>query len=179
MLNPRLKSSKKWTAFPKEYTEQIESVFRENFGAPLKEFEMRIEGRIYQEEILLRVGLYKKGQLRQANFEVSMDYSPKAQDAVERIYNCIDAAGSMVAEYLENEDFDFPRSWEENPFQNRKVYLQFTSENSDLEAQANELLGESSEALIHDEESEAEDALERAEVLPDEELKTKKKNHLH
>lgn len=163
-MNPRLKSSKKWTGFPKEYSEQIQAVFKENFAQYLDEGDLIIEGRIYQEEILLRVGYLEKGRLAQANFEVSMNYSQDEQDAVKRIHNCVDAAASMMMEYLENDgEVDFPYTWKEFPFQGKKIYLQFTTENTSLEEQANKLLGLDEESLVHDEDETDEDALSRAE----------------
>ncbi len=157
-MQPRLKSSKKWTAFPSEYSEQIETVFKENFAKQLSAGKLIIEGRIYPEEILLRVGLNEKGKLAQANFEVSMDSSPSKKDAVERIHNCIDAAASMMLEYFENDgDVEFPRVWQEYPFQGQALYLQYSTENTDLEAQANALLGDDAEeALVHEEDTEEE-----------------------
>ena len=142
MLSPRLKSSKKWTAFPAEYTKQMESVFRENFAVHLTDGTIKIEGRIYPQEILLRVGYHKKGELRQANFEISMEHSPSEQDALERINNCVDAAASMLLDYFEAEEgADLPYVWQEYPFQDKKLYLQFTTENSDLEKEADRLIG--------------------------------------
>lgn len=162
-MNPRLKSSKKWTGFPKEYSDQIQAVFKENFAQYLEEGELIIEGRIYTEEIVLRVGYLEKGRLAQANFEVSMNYSQDEQDAVKRIHNCVDAAASMMMEYLENDgEVDFPYTWKEFPFQGKKIYLQFSTENTSLEEQANKLLGVDDESLYHEEE-ESEDALSRAE----------------
>lgn len=164
MLKPRLSTSKKWTQFPKEFSSQIEDVFKENFGDHLSKTKLFVEGRIYQEEILLRVGFLKEGRLAQANFEASMQYSPKEQDAVERIHNCIDAVASMIMEYFENEDeADFPRYWKEFPFQGKKIFLQFTTDNTELEAQADALLGENADDLVQ-EESSSEDALARADV---------------
>ncbi|MFV3409468.1 hypothetical protein ACNH6C_12720 [Bdellovibrio bacteriovorus] len=162
---PRLKSSKKWTSFPKEYSDQIQAVFNENFAQYLDNAELIIEGRIYQEEIVLRVGYLEEGRLAQANFEVSMSYSQEQQDAVSRIHNCVDAAASMMLEFLENEgEVDFPYNWKEVPFQGKKVYLKFSTENSNLEAEANKLLGLSEDEMLHDtNEDEDEDALSRAE----------------
>ncbi|WP_374030171.1 hypothetical protein [Bdellovibrio bacteriovorus] len=163
-MNPRLKSSKKWTAFPKEYSEQIQAVFRENFSQYLENAELLIEGRIYTEEIVLRVGYHEEGRLAQANFEVSMNYSQSEQDAVSRIHNCVDAAASMMMEYFEKEgEVDFPYVWKEYPFQGKKLYLQFTTENSSLEAEANKLLGLEDDTLLHEEDESDEDALSRAE----------------
>lgn len=166
-MRPRLKSSKKWTPFPKEYTEQIQKVFRENFAAPLANGILLVEGRIYAQEIALRVGVVQKGELKQSNFEISMDYSPEKQDAIERIHDCIDSAASMMADYFENDgEIDFPRTWKPFPFQDQTVYLQYTTENTELEAAANRLLGESDVGLVR-EEQEGEDALEHAEIDED------------
>nr|BFD59715.1 hypothetical protein CKG001_18220 [Bdellovibrio sp. CKG001]BFD63079.1 hypothetical protein BdHM001_17600 [Bdellovibrio sp. HM001] len=164
-MNPRLKSSKKWTAFPKEYSDQILGVFKENFAQYLGNAELLIEGRIYQEEIALRVGYLEEGRLAQANFEVSMNYSQEQQDAITRIHNCVDAAASMMMEYLENNgEVDFPYTWKEVPFQGKKIYLRFSTENSSLEAEANKLLGLNEDEMLHDDENEMdEDALSRAE----------------
>ncbi|NUN04950.1 MAG: hypothetical protein HUU57_04225 [Bdellovibrio sp.] len=164
-MNPRLKSSKKWTALPKEYADQIQAVFKDTFAQYLADGDLIVEGRIYTEEIVLRVGYLEKGRLVQANFEVSMNYSQEKQDAVKRIHNCVDAAASMMMEYLEKDgEVDFPYVWREFPFQGNKLYLQFTTENSSLEEEANKLLGVEEGTLLVDEDETDEDALSRAEL---------------
>lgn len=168
-MNPRLKSSKSWTKFPKEYSDQILAVFNENFAEFLKDATLIIDGRIYNEEIMLRVGYLEKGRLAQANFETSMNYSQTEQDALQRIHNCVDAAASMMMEYLESKgEVDFPYAWKEFNFQGNKVFLQFSTENSSLEEEANRLLGLTDEDLFNEEDMDDEDALTRAEL--DEEL---------
>ena len=70
----------------------------------------------------------------------------------------------MMMDYFESDgESEFPRTWQEFPFNGVKVYLQFTTENTDLEAQANALLGEDDDSLVL-EEQENEDALDRSEV---------------
>jgi hypothetical protein len=188
-MNPRLKTSKKWTAFPKEYVTQIEEVFAANFKKNLQNATLVVEGRIFSEEVLLRVGIKEKNRLSQANFEVSMNYSSQTKDAVERIHDCIDAAASMMNEFFEAQgEIDFPRSWQEYEFNKRPVFLQFSTVNSDLEAQADALLGQSSEDMVR-EDKESEDALDAAdEKIESEEppsptmlggAKKKKKTDLH
>lgn len=190
-MNPRLKTSKKWTAFPQEYLKQIEDAFRESFKDHLKSSQLILEGRIYSEEILLRVGLLEKGRLKQANFEVSMVYSTKSKDAVERIHDCIDAAASMMHEYLESppdEDIDFPLSWKEYEFNGRPLFIQFSTVNSSLEAQADALLGDSNKDLVNETNEAEADALDLAEESIESPEKAgpsmfgsvkKKKNPLH
>lgn len=164
-MNPRLKSSKKWTQFPAEYSDQIQAVFRENFAQYLDETqaELIVDGRIYPEEIMLRIGYHEKGRLAQANFEVSINYSQESDEAINSIHKCVDVAASMMIEYFEKDrDADFPYAWKEFTFQGKKVYLKFSSENSVLEAEANKLLGIDPDALLNEDE-ETEDALAFAE----------------
>ncbi len=166
-MTPRMKSSKKWTAFPKEYSDQIEAVFKENFADHLGDASLQVEGRIYTQEVMLRVGIRREGELRQSNFEASMDYSPQEKDALERIHNCIDAAGSMMMDYFEADgESDLPFVWNPFPFQNKKVFLRYSTENPQLEAEADKLLGLSAKALVQ-ETAEPEDLLDLAdETLP-------------
>lgn len=152
-MKPRLPSSKKWTAFPKEFSEQIQSVFKENFAKELKNAELIVDGRIYPQEILLRIGYLEAGRLKQANFEVSVEYSAKDSEAILRINDAVDAAASMMMEYFEveqdpDQEHDFPLSWKEVPFNNQKLFMQFSTENTKLEAQADALLGSSDESLV-------------------------------
>lgn len=166
-MEPRLKNSKKWTPFPKEYSDQIRAVFDENFAKFAEGGKFVVEGRIYTEEVMLRVGYLEKGRLAQANCEVSVNYSAKEQDAVDRIHNCVDAAASMMLEYFENEgEVDFPKTWKAYPFAEQTIYLKFNTENSELEAQADALLGTSDEGMLV-EEAEGSDALENADIDED------------
>jgi hypothetical protein len=161
-MQPRRTNSKKWTAFPPEFSSQIESVFRENFANELKESKLLIEGRIYPEEILLRVGVLEKGRLKQSNFEVSIDYKTDDPEALDRINHLVDVAASMMTDYFENEDVDFPRVWKEFPFKGKPIYLQYTTDNTELEAQADALLGINTDSMVQEQE-ETEDALDIAE----------------
>jgi hypothetical protein len=168
-MNPRLPSSKKWTAFPADYTDQIKEVFTQGFETQLKDCKLIIEGHIYAQEILLRVGVLKKGRLVQANFEVSINYSAAKQDAVERIYNCIDAAASMMSEYFDGDDegeSELPRVWKEYEFDKQKLFMQFSTVNTELENQADALLAQADDiprVLVQEEISE--DALDQVEEI--------------
>lgn len=169
-MKPRLKSSKKWTAFPTEYADQIKAVFVENFSEKLIETNLKVEGRIFPEEITLRIALQFKKQLAGANFEVSTNYNPlEENDAVEKIHLCVDAAAAMMTEYYDNPDeTDFPRTWKEVLFGKAKLYVQFSTENTDLEAEANRLLGLSEDSMLQEDDENDMDALAHAEI--DEEI---------
>ena len=91
-MNPRLSNSKKWTAFPGDFIDQIKEALLETFGPQLRGSELIIEGRIYSSEILLRLGFKEPKALKQNNFEVSIEY--KQDQAVDRIHDAIDAVKS-------------------------------------------------------------------------------------
>lgn len=155
-MKPRLESSKKWTTFPLELKEQICSVFSEGFADLLGEGQFIADGRIYREEILFRVGFRAKGRLFQANFEASTGYSPadKTQDLIDL---CVDATASMMEEYYKsNERIDLPRAWKEYDFKNKAVFLQFSSINTELEAEADKLLGLHRDSLVQGEDEDLE-----------------------
>ena len=170
-MKPRLKTSKKWTEFPLEYRTQIETVFKENFQEASQNGQILIEGRIYPEEVIMRVGYIENGRLQQANFEASLQYSHEENDAIDKIHTCIDATASMLQEYLENknteEGIDFPKTWTEYNLNEQEVYLQFTTVNTKLEEMADKILGEELKSLIIEEGEDIEDALEFAEVDPE------------
>lgn len=151
-MNPRKKQSKKWTNIPPEFLNQIKTVFEENFQGQLTNKTLKVTGRIYPTEILLRVGVNNKGELRYNNFEVSLDHSQDKQDTVAQIHIAVDALGSLLFEYFENqEDHEIPYTWQQQPFENQTIWLQYTSENPDLESEANKLLGIDEDTLLHDE----------------------------
>ena len=157
---PRLKTSKKWTAFPKEYTRQIEQVFLENFSAELQNSKLIVQGRIYPAEILLRVGYLPKGRLAQNNFEVSLDFGKDKTAIMDKIHLAIDAIGSLMNEFFESDEtLDLPRVWKEFEFNKTKLYLQFTSENTDLEQEANRLLGVNEDDLMNESEEDDDEIL--------------------
>ncbi len=190
-MNPRLKSSKRWTHFPEEFADQIEKVFHDNFKSFLMDRKIKVDGRIYPSEIMLRVEVLESKQLGHLNFGASIDYSTKDKNVIESIHTCVDAVASMLADHIENDHTDFPRDWQEFPFDNKTIFLQFSTENSILEEKANELLGIKKDGILQGEELEdelIEKALEAAANEPDSEileedlevaLKNKVKGKLH
>ncbi|MBC7741256.1 MAG: hypothetical protein H7061_03605 [Bdellovibrionaceae bacterium] len=157
---PRKKESKKWTNLPADFSKQIKTVFEQNFKAHLGPKRLRVEGRIYLSEIVLRVGISTPGELRYQNFEVSLDHSKEKQDAIAQIHIGVDAIASLMVEYFENaENHEMPFVWQEYPFEKQKIWLQYSSENPDIEAEANRLLGLKDEAALLKETEEEMEAL--------------------
>jgi hypothetical protein len=198
-----------WTPIPADFAEQIKKVFTQQFKREAQLGEFLIEGCIYSEEVVLRIGYLEKGRLKQVNFEASMDLpkastegdedaddisslsddmsadagqslgqslapgygetnaSPKAQSkAMDRVYTCIDAIGSLMEEYFQlgdEEELDVPLRWRAYEFEGETVYLQHSTVNTKLEEEADRLLGLSENALVH-EEAATDDALANAEI---------------
>lgn len=152
-MTPRRKNSLKWTPLPKELCAQIREVFEENFAKESKSGQFLVTGRIYPEEICFQAGYLEKGRLAQANFEVSLDFTASKQNAFEQIQICVDCAASMMQRYFESESDleEFPREWQKHNLDGRELYLQVSTLNSELESEADRLLGEADDALVQGE----------------------------
>lgn len=72
-LTPRLASSLKWSSLPGEFTDKVEEVFKNQFQPEARNGDFLVDGWIYPEEVIVRVGYLEKGRLRQINFEASVD----------------------------------------------------------------------------------------------------------
>ncbi|OFZ32014.1 MAG: hypothetical protein A2622_12340 [Bdellovibrionales bacterium RIFCSPHIGHO2_01_FULL_40_29] len=149
---PRKKESKKWSALPSEFANQIKTVFEDNFKGHLSGKSIKVAGRIYPSEIVLRVGVHRNGELRHHNFEVSLDHSATTQNTIPQIHLAVDAIASLMIDFFENEEtHELPYVWREIPFENQQIWVQFTTENPDLESEANKLLGLDPDRLINEE----------------------------
>lgn len=178
-----------WTELPVEFTEKIRQIFSDQFKIESNHGDFIVEGRIYPEEIVIRLGYLERGRLKQINFEASMDIPKRAPEAEEAepvldadeqlstkksgtmdlIYTGIDVLGSVMEEYFEIDDedeLDVPDRWKEFTFEGSQVYLQYSTVNTRLEDEANRLLGILTDELVV-EEGETEDALAKAEVDSD------------
>jgi hypothetical protein len=172
-MKPRKKESKKWSQIPPELSKQIKEVFEENFKAQLVGKSLKIDGRIYPTEILMRLGINTKGELRFQNFEVSVDHAPDKQDTLTQIHLAVDVIASILFDFFENdEDHDIPLVWGEFPFEKQKIWLQYNSENPQLESEADKLLGlePNDESMLQ----ETEEEMEEYGLLDDEAVDTSK-----
>lgn len=150
-MEGRRPTSKKWTLFPKEYLDQIRSVFQDSFAQSLGNSILVVEGQIFAEEICLRVGFREPGALRQNNFELSIDFDPAKHNAIEKIYTCIDAVAMLMTSFFEGAPpSEFPNKWKQIEFEKKSLYFQFSTVNTDLEAQADQLLGEEKDSLVQE-----------------------------
>lgn len=163
-MHPRLPSSVKWTALPKELVDQVRQIFKEAFTEKLSQAKLIVEGRIYPEELLLRVGYLRTNTIRQANFEVSIAFNPKKQNALKEIHFAIDIAASMMDEYFNQDSInEFPLHWQKFEAQGKEAYIQVSTMNTELEAQADALLGELDDSLIQH--SDAQGSMEEVKAM--------------
>jgi len=164
-MEPRLANSKKWTPLPLELQTLIRGVLAETLSSPaqasLGAGKWIVEGRLFDHEMLLRIGYLPKGSLKQNNFEVSIAYKEKPMEV---IHTALDAAGSLFHDFLEAarsadgevhaedlslEDLlDLPRVWKQFKFNETEVWMQYSTVNSELEAQADALLGTWDDGLV-------------------------------
>ena len=150
-MEPRLKTSKKWTSYPPELTEQIREVFEVFFADyELENGHFVVDGRIYPEEILLRIGIARPGQLRQDNFEASLEFR-KEEKALELIHVMADFLGEIFVNFLEDAPAlsELPLLWQENSFNKKTIFLRYSSENTSLAIEANRLLDEETKRLVY------------------------------
>lgn len=150
-MEPRLSSSRQWTALPQELLEQIQSVFEENFRKELAGRTAEVQGRIYPQELLLRCTLPSADTLSQPGFDISITYDAKKDNALKLVHLGLDAMAGLFESFFQADDTgEFPRYWQEVQFQNRTLYVQFTTVNSKLEQEADRLLGLDQENLVKD-----------------------------
>jgi hypothetical protein len=141
-MQPRLKTSRKWTPLPQELVEQIQSVFRQSFREHMTDGRIEAAGRIFPEEILIRVGYVAPQRLKQSNWEISIAYKRDKDNVLKLLHLAVDAIGALFEQLFNSEnDHDFPRLWEAVDFEGRQIFVQYSTVNSQLEAEADRLLG--------------------------------------
>lgn len=144
---PRRQTSQKWTSFPKDKLDEIKDVFERNFD--LKNYEVISEGRIYKEELILRIGLRsKKDSFLQYNFEASVDHDGKGKKTTRLIVDMASCAGLLLKDFLQKGHEHLPTYWYPMMNQGIKIYIQFGRSNSDLEKQADIILEEYEESSL-------------------------------
>jgi hypothetical protein len=153
-MDPRLKSSKKWSPFPGELCQQMVEVLTERYASEydLEASEFVVEGYIYKEEIIGRFGLRVQGQLKQHNFELSWDYDSAKEKPFELIQNAMDVVEHLWTELLEDdlEDIDLAKTWQSLPHQKKTYHYRYSTVNTDLERAADRLLDEYEKKLVYE-----------------------------
>lgn len=143
---------KKYSRLPEDFTQLLKKSVEENIevlGKMSPSPSLNIRGRVYPNEVILELELSETDRILRHNFRGSMDYNSEEQDTLDRLDDLANALASMMEQFLEfeinKEDelelMDLPLDYKEFPYDGRKVYLMYHTENTDLDAQADALLG--------------------------------------
>lgn len=157
-MQARRIDSIKWTSLPEELSLSVVELFKEHFKGNLDKKRVQVDGKIYPSELLFRLSFGDKTSLKQNNFWISVDLERKNQDALEQIHICVDATAAIVEEFFESEEaMDLPPTWKQFKFEKKEVYFCYSTENPDLESQADALLGKSQKLFNEDVEDPSDD----------------------
>jgi hypothetical protein len=142
VIQPKDERNKAFTAFPAELLEAIKDSFSEDFKSASNEGSFISFGQIHPTEIILRVGYIKDGEISQVNFDCSTESSGSEASVIKSIEELVFTAKELFVDFFKNGKLEhFSYHW--NPFgSSSKVYYKLDRTNTDLEAQANALLGE-------------------------------------
>lgn len=141
-MEPRLKTSKKWTALPEEFLRQVQGVFQQSFAKEIGQGTIEVMGKIFPEEILVRVAYKESKSIKPKGFDISVPYKVPKDNVLKLLHLAVDAGASLMEQLFASEDDgDFPLQWEEVQFEKRTIYVRFTTVNAVLESEANRLLG--------------------------------------
>lgn len=170
-MKPRLKSSTQWSPFPEELCQLTASVLTERFKEEydLDSCEFVVEGRIFKEEILGRFGLQVKDQLKQHNFEISMDFDAEKEKALEKIQISLDVVEHLWIELLEDnlEDKELSEEWQPMALEKNNYFFRYTTVNSKLEQEADKLLAEYEKKLVYQNKDHDDSSLINTDEEPD------------
>jgi hypothetical protein len=156
-MQPRRSDSKKWTALPKDYLESVHTTITTQYKKDLKEVEVVVEGRVYDREVLVRIGFLPSRRLKQHNFELAFDV-PEAKDQVLiKLNTSLDFLGSVFTEFFAKEGFEnseyeesLPILWKPVSFSKDLLHFQYSTVNSRLESMADEWLSKQDAALVNE-----------------------------
>lgn len=156
-MQPRRSDSKKWTSLPADYLETVSITVKNQYETHLKNVEVIAEGRVFDKEIVLRVGFLPQGRLKQHNFELSMDLPEAKDQLLIKLNHGLDFLGSVLLEFFEKDGFE-SSEFEENlpvlwkPLSNKKdiFFFQYSTVNSKLESLADEWLNKQGQGLVNE-----------------------------
>ncbi len=164
-MTPRLQNSLQWTDFPEEFSDKVLEVFSSTYPEKAKTGDFFVEGRFYTNEVLFKVGYLSEGRLRQHNFLFSVEFDPNKKNARDLVISLMDPMGALFDDFFsgKTDELDFPINWKEITFQGETFYFMHSTENTELEAEADRLLGLGNNDLYKEAELPA-DAMDRADV---------------
>ncbi len=156
-MQPRRPDSKKWTALPAEYLDNVRSVVKQQYETVLSTVEVISEGRVFDKEIVLRIGFLPQGRLKQHIFEVSFDIPEAKDNSLPKLNGALDFLGTLLNEFIEKNGFDeneyeaeLPVLWKPMVIDKNVFHFQYSTVNSKLETLADEWLKKVDASLVHE-----------------------------
>lgn len=145
------------TKLPEDYLKMVERVFNQNFKKELLAKETFIVfGELHPDEVVLAISLKHDGPLQMTTCYASVDYPPKRppsekppqalQNVQDSINICVDAVASFFQTYFSegrpvDYDSEYRQSWTQVELEkNKPVFLKINRDNTELDAQADEIL---------------------------------------
>lgn len=169
-MQPRRPDSKKWTALPAEYLDNVQSIVKQQYESALSTVDVISEGRVFDKEIVLRLGFLPQGRLKQYNFEVSFDIPEAKDNALPKLNHALDFLGTLLNEFIDKngfEDSDYeaelPVLWKPMVVEKNVFHFQYSTVNSKLETLADEWLKKVDASLVQENALDNEDAYNFAE----------------
>ncbi len=173
-IQPRLISSIKWSLLPVDLQSHIREAFELEYKTSLPTVKWHISGRIYPEEVVLHIGYGHSNDLKQNHFYVSTQIKSD-QKTTEIIYSLVDILHSILSENLtSNHPIELPRQWKKltSPPCQFEVYFYYSTENFDLENQADLLLGQDDTSSLVTDTEEPQLEIQEAQInLPNQAIK--------
>lgn len=170
-LNRRKLTAFRSSPLPDTYLRMVSEVIANNFFAGKKSPEVVASGAIFPDEVLLSISIAYPKSLKAMTAHASCDFDPLASSpkADEVLGLCLDAAGSLVQEFLQHceqkslspEDAELgplPLEWTAVEIEKRKIFVRADRSNPALDHAAEDWLAANDpehQELEEEEEAEA------------------------
>lgn len=140
-MKPRHDKAVKKNDFPPELISQIREILKKTFKKAASGREIKVRGTVYDKELLVSASYIEKGSIKSLNFIASVDMIGPQRDLMKKVDVVLDSLGSMIEQYFgSEEEIEMPREWSPFKVDKETVYLIFTTENEDLESEADKIL---------------------------------------
>lgn len=148
-IEPKNQHNSAFTKLPEELLETISEVFSEHFEEQAKIGKFMTFGQVHQSELVLRVGYLENATIKQVNFDTSNEASGSEAQIIASLEEMVGATKELFLDYFKNKNFEnFSYHW--NPLtdsqKSGQVYYKIDMTNTELESQADALLGDGFDA---------------------------------
>src|SRR5690606_8882432 len=101
-MRPRneLSFTKQYQPLPKDFCDLAEVTFKETFGESMGPKSLKITGRIYPQEIIVRLSIGGSSDLKKHNFSVSVNHDMESSTAFDQMHLGLDILASFLDDFL-------------------------------------------------------------------------------